>query len=60
MTDTIHMRRPDAQAETLVARYEGAGYARVVPAILQPAEPFLDTSGEDIRRRIFLTTDPDG
>ena len=60
MSDTIHMRRPNAQAEALVARYEGAGYARVVPAILQPAEPFLDLSGEDIRRRMFLTTDPDG
>ena len=34
--------------------------ARVAPAILQPAEPFLDLSGEDIRRRMFLTTDPDG
>ena len=32
----------------------------MAPAILQPAEPFLDTSGEDIRRRMFLTADPDG
>ena len=51
---------PDARAEALVAHYERAGYARVAPSILQPAEPFLDTSGEDIRRRMFLTTDPDG
>src|SRR5439155_19801907 len=51
---------PDARAEALVAHYERAGYARVSPAILQPAEPFLDLSGEDIRRRMFLTTDPDG
>jgi ATP phosphoribosyltransferase regulatory subunit len=51
---------PDARAEALVAHYERAGYARVAPAILQPAEPFLDLSGEDIRRRMFLTTDPDG
>ena len=28
--------------------------------MLQPAEPFLDLSGEDIRRRMFLTTDPQG
>src|ERR1043165_3221675 len=54
------MSRPDARAEALVAHYERAGYARVAPAILQPAEPFLDLSGEDIRRRMFLTTDPDG
>ena len=30
------------------------------PAILQPAEPFLDLSGEDIRRSLYLTTDPGG
>jgi ATP phosphoribosyltransferase regulatory subunit len=28
--------------------------------LLQPAEPFLDLSGEDIRRRMYLTTAPDG
>jgi ATP phosphoribosyltransferase regulatory subunit len=51
---------PAARAEALVTHYERAGYLRVAPAILQPAEPFLDLSGEDIRRRMFLTTDPDG
>src|ERR1043165_8658136 len=54
------MSRPDARAEALVAHYERAGSPRVTPALLQPAEPFLDLSGEDIRRRMFLTTDPDG
>src|SRR5215471_3852032 len=51
---------PAARAEALVAHYERAGYVRVAPAILQPAEPFLDLSGEDIRRRMSLTTDPTG
>src|SRR6202048_4446017 len=51
---------PNARAEELVTHYERAGYLRVAPAILQPAEPFLDLSGEDIRRRMFLTTDPRG
>ena len=51
---------PDARAEALVASYERAGYGRVSPAILQPAEPFLDLSGEDIRKRMFLTTAPGG
>jgi ATP phosphoribosyltransferase regulatory subunit len=32
----------------------------VSPAILQPAEPFLDLSGEDIRNRLYLTTAPGG
>jgi len=51
---------PDAQAEALLASFERAGYARVTPAILQPAEPFLDLSGEDIRKRMYLTADPQG
>src|SRR6185503_12792805 len=52
--------QPDARAEALVAAYERAGYRRVHPAILQPAEPFLDLSGEDIRKRMYLTADPEG
>ena len=44
--------QPDQRAEALVAAYERAGYRRTAPAILQPAEPFLDLSGEDIRRRM--------
>jgi ATP phosphoribosyltransferase regulatory subunit len=51
---------PDARAEALVASYERAGYVRIAPAILQPAEPFLDLSGEDIRKRMYLTTAPGG
>src|SRR5947209_6399406 len=51
---------PDARAQALVAAFERAGYARVAPPLLQPAEPFLDLSGEDIRKRMFLTVDPAG
>ena len=50
----------DARAEALVGAYERAGYRRVAPPILQPAEPFLDLSGEDIRKRMYLTADADG
>ncbi len=57
---TTAAKGSDARAEALVASYERAGYARVAPAILQPAEPFLDLSGEDIRNRIYLTTAPGG
>ena len=57
---TTQKQSSDARAEALVASYERAGYARVAPAMLQPAEPFLDLSGEDIRRRMYLTTAPDG
>jgi ATP phosphoribosyltransferase regulatory subunit len=51
---------PDAKAQALVTSFERTGYARVEPAILQPAEPFLDLSGEDIRKRMYLTVDPQG
>jgi ATP phosphoribosyltransferase regulatory subunit len=51
---------PDDRAQALIASYERTGYGRVDPAILQPAEPFLDLSGEDIRRRMYLTTDAQG
>jgi ATP phosphoribosyltransferase regulatory subunit len=51
---------PDPRAQALIGAYLRAGYARIDPPLLQPAEPFLDLSGEDIRRRMFLTTDPQG
>jgi ATP phosphoribosyltransferase regulatory subunit len=51
---------PNAHAQKLVASYVRAGYVQIDPPILQPAEPFLDLSGEDIRRRLFLTSDPHG
>ena len=51
---------PGTRAEALVAAYERAGYRRCAPPILQPAEPFLDLSGEDIRKRMYLTTAPGG
>ena len=57
---TSMAKEPDARAEALVASYERAGYRRTAPAILQPAEPFLDLSGEDIRKRMFLTSAPGG
>jgi ATP phosphoribosyltransferase regulatory subunit len=57
---TTQAKGADARAEALVASYERAGYAKVAPAILQPAEPFLDLSGEDIRKRMYLTTAPGG
>ncbi|MDR3465023.1 MAG: ATP phosphoribosyltransferase regulatory subunit [Xanthobacteraceae bacterium] len=47
-------------AAALLSAFAQAGYAKAEPAILQPAEPFLDLSGEDIRRSLYLTTDPRG
>ena len=51
---------PAAWADTLLLSFAQAGYVRAEPAILQPAEPFLDLSGEDIRKSLYLTTDATG
>ena len=60
MSNPVTPTKPETRAEALVTSFERAGYLRVAPALLQPAEPFLDLSGEDIRKRMFLTTDPQG
>lgn len=46
--------------EALLACFAAAGFARLDPPILQPADVFLDLSGESIRRRMFLTVDEEG
>src|SRR5262245_63448913 len=60
MDDMTTISGPDLRAEALVAHFERAGYRRAAPPLLQPAEPFLDLSGEEMRRRLYLTTDQDG
>jgi len=47
-------------ADALLLSFAQAGYERSEPTILQPAEPFLDLSGEDIRKSLYLTTDGSG
>jgi ATP phosphoribosyltransferase regulatory subunit len=47
-------------ADTLLLSFAQAGYALAEPPVLQPAEPFLDLSGEDIRKSLYLTTDATG
>lgn len=46
--------------DTLMTLFTGAGYTAIEPPILQPAELFLDLSGEEMRRRMFVTLDADG
>lgn len=62
MTDPAAPRATDsaARADALLRSFVQAGYAQATPAILQPAEPFLDLSGEDIRKSLYLTTDLGG
>ena len=59
-TATSNAAGSAAWADTLLLSFAQAGYARAEPAILQPAEPFLDLSGEDIRKSLYLTTDLSG
>src|ERR1700742_395202 len=47
-------------ADALLLSFAQAGYERSEPTVLQPAEPFLDLSGEDIRKSLYLTTDASG
>src|SRR6202012_5121785 len=48
------------QAVALLKLFGSRGYTREEPSILQPAEIFLDRSGEEIRRRTFTLADPSG
>jgi ATP phosphoribosyltransferase regulatory subunit len=49
-----------AQANAILGLFEARGYVHEEPSVLQPAEIFLDRSGEEIRRRTFTLTDPSG
>lgn len=50
----------EAQAQRLMAVFTKAGYEAVAPAIIQPADVFLDVVGESLRARTYVFTDPDG
>lgn len=49
-----------ALIDKVLQLFQAAGHHHVSPPILQPADVFLDLTGEDIRRRLFLTTGTDG
>ena len=46
--------------EALRALFSDAGYTFVEPPIVHDAGVFVDLAGEDLRRRLFLTSAPDG
>ena len=50
---------PDAGGRAL-EHFLAAGFVRLEPPVLQPASVFLDMSGEDIRGRLYLTSDASG
>jgi ATP phosphoribosyltransferase regulatory subunit len=59
-TASIGVLEADQRLARLRALLEAAGHAFVEPAVLQPVEPFVDLAGEDLRRRLFLTSAADG
>jgi ATP phosphoribosyltransferase regulatory subunit len=49
-----------SQKAAIAKTFSMKGYMPIEPNVIQPAEPFLDLSGEDIRSRIYMFTDPFG
>jgi len=52
--------RYPAFADDILAHFAACGAELVDVAVIQPADPFLDMAGEDLRRRIFLTESETG
>ncbi|WP_088347841.1 MULTISPECIES: ATP phosphoribosyltransferase regulatory subunit [Rhodomicrobium] len=50
----------EVQAEQIMGIFARAGYERVAPSFIQPADIFLDCIGEALRNRTYVFTDPDG
>jgi ATP phosphoribosyltransferase regulatory subunit len=48
------------QNAAIMAVFEHAGFEHIAPDIIQPADIFLERSGEDIRARTFVFNDPSG
>ncbi|MEO6609623.1 MAG: ATP phosphoribosyltransferase regulatory subunit [Aestuariivirga sp.] len=50
----------EKQNAAIMAVFERAGFEQIAPDIIQPADIFLERSGEDIRARTFVFNDPNG
>lgn len=50
----------ETQSSHILDVFTKAGYARISPEVMQPADIFLDVVGEDIRARTYVFTDLDG
>ncbi|MEX0590023.1 MAG: ATP phosphoribosyltransferase regulatory subunit, partial [Xanthobacteraceae bacterium] len=60
MTGASDLRARNGRANGLVDLYERAGYLRVEPPVLQPADAFFELSGEELAHRLFLTENAAG
>src|SRR6185503_15440065 len=59
-TSSSELKVLETQAEAILGAFRARGYVCEEPSVLQPADIFLDRSGEEIRRRTFTLTDPSG
>jgi ATP phosphoribosyltransferase regulatory subunit len=59
-SDLTNARRRPTAGELALDHFLDAGFERIEPPILQPASVFLDMSGEEIRGRLYLTSDASG
>lgn len=50
----------ESQAARIMSVFMEAGCEAVAPAIIQPADVFLDVIGEELRARTYVFTDPEG
>ena len=50
----------ERQAALIMSAFIEAGCEAVAPAIIQPADVFLDVIGEELRARTYVFTDPEG
>jgi ATP phosphoribosyltransferase regulatory subunit len=55
--DALNLRNVRGAIESTFRKY---AYASIEPPILERSSPFLDRSGEDIRRRMYIFSDPGG
>ena len=55
-----HRAALERQNAAIMAVFERAGFDQIAPDIIQPADIFLERSGEDIRARTFVFNDPAG
>lgn len=58
--DAATLAALEAQTAALLDVFATYGAERIEPAIVQPADAFLDRMGEDLRRRTYVFTGPDG
>lgn len=58
--DAAALEALEKQASVLKGIFRQNNYESVEPPVLQSADVFLDRSGEDIRRRMYVFPDPSG